>query len=284
MNNRTISSTGAAMTRPGSNEFRAAHVSSAAVGADIDPIIGIDHFEMRAPTFAPHPHAGFSAVTYLFEDSEGEWVNRDSLGDRIVVQPGAIIWTVAGSGILHEEYPVVRGQLAHGLQIFVNLPAADKLQAPRLLFVDGPAVPVRTLSGVHVRVATGASGDVRAKLEAPGDFTLLDVQLEPGAIFDQDFSADHSVLAYVIKGSAFIGSEQRRIGVREAASFAEGRGAVRLRAAPEGAQVVLLAGRPLREPVVSHGPFVMNNEQQIVSAFERYRAGRMGTLAPDNFT
>ncbi len=278
MKNRTISSTGVATMRPGSNEFRAAHVSSAVVGADIDPIIGIDHFEMRAPTFAPHPHAGFSAVTYLFEDSEGEFLNRDSLGDRIVAKPGSVIWTVAGSGILHEEYPVVRGKLAHGLQIFVNLPAAEKLQAPRLLFVDGPAVPVRALSGVHVRVVTGTSGDVRAKLEAPGDFTLLDVQLEPGASFEEVFSDDHSVLAYVIRGSAFIGSAQQRAGVHEAARFSEGSGGVLLRATSEGAQVVLLAGRPLREPVVSYGPFIMNNEQQIASAIERYRAGRMGRL------
>ena len=277
MKNRTISSAGAAMTPPGSNEFRAAHVSSAAVGADIDPIIGVDHFEMRAPTFAPHPHAGFSAVTYLFEDSEGEFLNRDSLGDRIVAKPGSVIWTVAGSGILHEEYPVVRGKLAHGLQIFVNLPAAEKLQAPRLLFVDGPAVPVRALSGAQVRVVTGTSGDVRA-LEVPGDFTLLDVQLEPGASFEEDFSADRSVLAYVVKGSAFIGGEKLRVGVREAASLSDGRGAVLLRATSEGAQVVLLAGRPLREPVVSHGPFIMNNKQQIASAIERYRSGRMGQL------
>ena len=278
MKNRTISNTGAAMMRPGSNEFRAAHVSSATVGADLDPIIGIDHFEMRAPTFAPHPHAGFSAVTYLFEDSEGEFLNRDSLGDRIVARPGSVIWTVAGSGIVHEEYPMVRGKLAHGLQIFVNLPASAKLQGPRLLFVDGPDVPVRTRPGVHARVVTGASGNVRAKLEAPDEFTLLDVRLEPGASFEDDFSVDHSVLVYVIKGSAFIGPENHRVGVREAARFSEGSGGVLLRATSEGAQVVLLVGRPLREPVVAHGPFVMNNEQQIASAIERYRAGRMGRL------
>jgi redox-sensitive bicupin YhaK (pirin superfamily) len=104
------------------------------------------------------------------------------------------------------------------------------------------------------------------------------VQLEPGASFEEDFSVDHGVLAYVIKGSAFIGSERQRVGVRQAARFSEGRGAVLLRATSAGAQVVLLAGRPLREPVVAHGPFIMNNEQQITSAIERYRAGRMGRL------
>jgi redox-sensitive bicupin YhaK (pirin superfamily) len=258
-------------------------VSSASVGRDIDPVIGIDHFQIRAPTFAPHPHAGFSAVTYLFDDSDGEFINRDSLGDRVVAQPGAVIWTVTGSGVMHEEYPAVRGQRSHGLQIFVNLPAAEKLQTPRLLFVDGPDVPVRELPGARVRVVTGASGDVRAKLEAPCDFTLLDVKLEADATFEEAFAADRAVLAYVIKGSALLGAEERKLGVLEAASIAEGHGAVRVSATSEGAQIVFLAGRPLREPLVSHGPFVMNTEQQIAEAITRFRAGGMGSLTSDVF-
>jgi redox-sensitive bicupin YhaK (pirin superfamily) len=280
---RKIASVGHASKRPGSDDFRAANVSSRSVGRDLDPIIGIDHFEIRQPTFAPHPHAGFSAVTYLFEDGEGEFINRDSLGDRAVVKPGAVLWTITGRGVMHEEYPAARGQRSHGLQIFVNLPAAEKLQAPRLLFVDGPDVPVRELPGARVRVVTGASGDVRAKLEAPGDVALLDVKLEPGAAFVEAFREDHAVLAYVIKGSALVGAEERQLGVFEAASFAEGQGSVRLRATSEGAQVVLLAGRPLREPAVSYGPFVMSTEQQLAEAVARFRAGGMGSLTSDFF-
>lgn len=280
---RKIASTGPASKRLGSDGFRAANVSSRAVGRDIDPVIGIDHFEIRQPTFAPHPHAGFSAVTYLFEDGEGQFVNRDSLGDRVVVKPGAILWTVTGRGVIHEEYPAVRGQRSHGLQIFINLPAAEKLQTPRLLYVDGPEVPVRELPGVRVRVAAGVSGDVSTKLEAPGDITLLDVTLKPGASFGEAFPTEQSVLAYVIKGSVLVGREERQVDAFEAASFADGEGTIRLRATPKGAQVVLLAGRPLREPVVSHGPFIMNTEQQIAHAIERFRAGGMGSLASDNF-
>jgi len=277
---RNIASVGGASKRPGSHDFSAANVSSSSVGRDIDPLIGIDHFHMRAPKFAPHPHAGFSAVTYLFEDGEGEFINRDSLGDRIVAHPGAVIWTVAGSGMMHEEYPRERGKLSHGLQIFVNLPAPEKLQAPRLLFVDGPDVPVRELPGARVRVVTGSSGGVRSKLEAPGDVTLLDVKLEPGVSFEESFPADRSVLAYVIQGSVHVGSEGRTLRAADAAHFAEGEGAILLRATQDGAQIVLLAGRPLREPVVSYGPFVMNTEQQIAQAVKRYHAGGMGTLAP----
>jgi redox-sensitive bicupin YhaK (pirin superfamily) len=281
---RKIASSGAASKRPGSDGFRAANVSTRSVGRDIDPIIGIDHFEMRQPTFAPHPHAGFSAVTYLFEDGEGEFINRDSLGDRIVARAGAVIWTVAGRGVMHEEYPAVRGQRAHGLQIFINLPAAQKLEAPRLLFVDGPDIPVRDEGGARVRVVAGSSGDVRAKLDAPNDVALLDVKLEPGAPFEEAFRADSAVLAYVIKGSALVGAEERQLRAFDAASFAEGKGAICLRATSEGAQLVLLAGRPLREPAVSHGPFVMNTEQQIAEAITRFRAGGMGSLASEFFT
>ncbi len=281
---RRIATTGHASKRPGSEAFRAANVSSRSVGRDLDPVIAIDHFEIRQPTFAPHPHAGFSAVTYLFEDTEGEFINRDSLGDRVVAKPGAVIWTITGSGVMHEEYPAVRGQRAHGLQIFVNLPAADKLQKPRLLFVDGPAVPVRDFPGARVRVVTGTSGDVRAKLDAPGGTTLLDVKLEPGAVFEETFPADLGVLAYVIKGSALLGTEEQELSALQAACFAEGQGTVRVRATEEGAQVVLIAGRPLREPTVSHGPFVMNTEQQIAEAVARFRAGGMGSLDSEFFT
>jgi redox-sensitive bicupin YhaK (pirin superfamily) len=278
---RNIASVGGARKRPGSREFSAANVSASSVGRDLDPVITIDHFEMRAPTFAPHPHAGFSAVTYLFEDSEGEFVNRDSLGDHVIAHPGSVIWTVTGSGVMHEEYPAERGKRSHGLQIFVNLPASEKVLPPRLLFVNGPDVPVRELDGARVRVAAGVSGDTRAKLAAPGDITLLDVTLAPGAGFDEAFPSDKSVLAYVIKGSVIV-NDERMVDELGAASFAEGNGSISLRATSSGAQIVLLAGRPLREPVVSHGPFVMNSEQEIAAAIARYRAGDMGSLAPAN--
>jgi redox-sensitive bicupin YhaK (pirin superfamily) len=254
-------------------------VSSKSVGADLDPVIGIDHFHMRAPVFAPHPHAGFSAVTYLFEDSEGEFINRDSLGHHIVARPGAVIWTIAGSGVLHEEFPRERGKRAHGLQMFVNLAASEKLQPPRVLFVDGPDVPVSQRPGVRLRVAAGSVGDVNGKLDPPGHITLLEAKLDPDATFEQALPADSNAFAYVIEGSVLVGDEGRRLEPLDAASFAADGDAVCLRATKEGARVVLFAGRPLRERIVSNGPFVMNSEQQIEATIERYRSGSMGRLS-----
>jgi len=282
MSHRSIASTGPAMERPGSYEFSAANTSGDSVGRDIDPVIGIDHFSMRAPVFAPHPHAGFSAVTYLFEDSEGDFLNRDSLGHQLTARPGAVIWTVAGSGVLHDEFPKQRGKRSHGLQVFVNLAAAEKMQAPRVLFVDGPDVPVFTSDGVRVRVVAGTVGRTHATIEPPGGVMFLDVYLDPGATFAQPVPPDHSVLAYVVEGHALVGDEGRELGAHEAASLAADGDAVTLRAAADGAHVVVIAGRPLREPVVSYGPFIMNSEEQVTSAIERYRAGQMGRLDPVN--
>ncbi len=280
MTYRSIASAGGARKRPGSYEFSAANVSAASVGRDIDPVIAIDHFHIRAPMFPPHPHAGFSAVTYLFEDGEGEFINRDSRGHHILAQPGAAIWTVTGSGVLHEEFPKVQGKLSHGLQVFVNLAAAEKMQEPRVLFVDGPAVPIHERAGARVRVVAGTSGATRGKIEPPGDITFLDISLNPGAAFEQTFPTEQSVLTYVIQGSVSVGEQNRRLRALEAASLAADGDSVLLRADGDGARVVLIAGRPLHERVVSHGPFVMNSEQQIDAAIERYRAGLMGTLAP----
>src|SRR5207344_819889 len=124
-------------------------VSAASIGRDLDPLLAIDHFNIRVPVFTPHPHAGFSAVTYLFEDSEGDFIDRDSLGNHVVARPGGVLWTVAGRGVMHDEFPARPGKLSHGLQLFVNLPSTEKEQEPKLLFVDGPDVPVFQRTGVR---------------------------------------------------------------------------------------------------------------------------------------
>ena len=145
-------------------------------------------------------------------------------------------------------------------------------------FVDGPEVPVFEGDGVRVRVVVGASGEMRGKIAPPGDITFLDVKLEPGAAFEQAFASDYSVLAHVIEGTVLVGERGQKLGALDAASFAVDGEGVLLRATSERAQIVLIAGRPLGERVVSHGPFVMNSEQEIEKAIERFRAGGMGRL------
>jgi redox-sensitive bicupin YhaK (pirin superfamily) len=219
-------------------------------------------------------------VTYLFDDSEGEFVNRDSLGHTIIAKPGAILWTLAGRGVLHDEYPREQGKLAHGLQVFVNLASADKLQPPRVLFADGPDVPVLERKGVRARVLAGATSNVRGALEAPGGLTFLDVTLDPGAGFQHVLPRDENAFIYVITGEVSVGDERRPVRTEESASFAPDGDAVFVRGGEHSARFVLFAGRPLRESVVAYGPFVMSTEAQIADAVEDYRAGRMGRLEP----
>lgn len=292
LRSRSLSRVAAASHRPGSHAFSAANVGVTQLGPDLDPILGIDHFKMREPVFAPHPHAGFSAVTYLFEDSEGAFVNRDSLGHRLLARPGAVIWTLAGRGIIHEEYPQELGKLSHGLQVFVNLAATEKLQQPRVLFTNGPDVPVLEQSGVRARVLAGTTAQVPSAFEAPSGLTFLDVKLEAGVGFQHPLAREANAFVYVIEGDLRVDEERREdralgrvtaartIRSDDAASFNPDGEAIFVRGGESGARFVLFAGRPLRERIVAQGPFIMNTEEQIAEAIQRYRAGEMGELLP----
>ena len=278
--NRSLAAVSSVEQRDNAHEFSAANVSPRHVGGEMDPFLSIDHFKMRGPVFAPHPHAGFSAVTYLFEDSDGEFVNRDSLGHTLVAKPGAVIWTVAGRGVLHDERPRERGRVSHGLQIFVNLPSDEKRQEPRLLFADGPEVPVLDQGGVRVRVVSGAFRNVASQLDAPARPTVLDVALQPRVGFQYVVPREHNAFIYIIGGELLVGDERRAVRQETAMGFRRDGDAIFVESGSTGAHFVLFAGRPLQEPVVAHGPFIMSNEQQIAQAVEDYRAGRMGQLAP----
>ena len=245
----------------------------------LDPFLAIDHFEMSQPFFPPHPHAGFSAVTYMFPESRNGFVNRDSRGERIEIRPGDLHWTAAGRGILHEEVPIVRGIVCHGLQIFVNLPASMKWMAPQILHLDAAAVPLVRAPGVEVRVVCGRDGDVRSPLQPPTDVTLLDAVLEPGGLLSHEVPAGESRFLYVLKGEIAVGPPEQAVHLKagEAAGLSAGGNRVQVRA-ETAAHLVLAGGRPLGEPVVFHGPFCMTSRQEIARAVRAYETGQMGHL------
>ena len=277
MKNRSIAAIGKAEKKMDNYAFSASNISFQSVGKEIDPIISIDDFRMRQPVFQPHPHAGFAAITYLFEDSEGEFVSRDSLGGNLEAKPGGVIWNVAGRGLLHDEHPKVAGQMAHGLQIFVNLSAPNKLCDPEVLFVDGPDIPLFSENGTEVRVVSGSAGNVEAKINPPENITLLDIKLESDSTFVKTLPVGENILLYVIKGSISVGNEETLLTKSQTAVMDFDGDSVRL-TANEDAQVVLLAGKPHREELVFGGPFIMNTEQQINEAIDRYHAGEMGDI------
>ena len=280
-NSRTIAVIGSSLKRKDTYEFSAENVSSASVGSDIDPVISIDHFRMRKSIFAPHPHAGFSAITYLFEDSEGEFINRDSLGNYHIAKPGAVVWNVTGSGVIHEEFPKYEGKLSHGLQVFINLAGVEKMRAPHIMFVDGPDVARYEEEGKHIRVVAGRVGDTIGKIQPPGGITFLDIKLDPGVDFEQVLPPDDNVLLYVIEGGVLVGNEGKPLYAHFAASLNFDGDGVLLKALAEGVHMVLISGKPLRESVVMQGPFIMNTEDQIIDAFERFKGGEMGRIVPE---
>ncbi|AXV79231.1 MULTISPECIES: pirin family protein [Ralstonia solanacearum species complex] len=178
------------------------------VAALIDPFLGIDHAWMSAPTFAPHPHAGLSAVSYLFLDSETGIDNRDSIGNHNLIRPGGLHWTTAGRGVVHEEVPAETGKTVHSLQIFVNLAPERQGVAPFALSLEPQDIPVVQLPGVKVRVPVGRFGEVRAPLDPPTDVTMLDISLEAGAELTVPVAAGHCAFVMPIFGTVVVDGER----------------------------------------------------------------------------
>lgn len=260
--------------------FNARHFAENDFRGLVDPVVMLDHFHMTAPTFEPHPHAGISAVTYVFEDSASPHHNYDSLGNQGPIHAGDLHWFVAGRGAVHTEQPEGQNPHVHALQIFVNLPAQLKMTAPHALHVDAADMPVFRAPGVRVRVAAGESQGLRSPARLPQPFTLLDGFLEAGGTFEHAIPAGWNAMIYAVQGvlslsmDAFACAQQltegHALGVAEAS-------AARLTAA-EPAHFVILSGPALGEPMVKHGPLVMNSVEQMNDRLQAYRRGEFGQL------
>jgi redox-sensitive bicupin YhaK (pirin superfamily) len=268
-------------------EFRAYSLGRHNLGNGIDPFIQLDHFYMRAPIFAPHPHAGFSAVTYMFEDSAGSFQNRDSLGDRALIHPGDLHWTQAGSGLMHEEIPSPPDTLCHGAQIFVNLAAKHKWSQPVALHLDSAQVPESAIpGGGKVRVVVGAAFGLKSPLQPLTPVTLLDVTLPPQGKIVHTLPSSQHAFVHVIQGSGEFGAGRTtssrealsRLETLDAALLEPGSETVTVQANELGLHYLLGAGEPLNEPIASQSPFVMNTAEEIQRAATAYQSGRMGRL------
>ena len=248
--------------------------------AQLDPFMGIDHAWMSEPTFPPHPHAGLSAVTYLFLDSETGIANRDSNGNRTLIQPGGLHWTAAGRGVVHEENPAVQGSTTHLLQIFINLPRERQNDAPFALTLAPHDVPVVTQSGVKVRVPLGSFEGVSSPLTPPTDVTLLDISLEAGAEMDLAVPAGKRAFLMPIYGSAELDGESFGLDDLGAPILPPADGATthKLTGGAGGAKVVVFIGQPLRQPVLSNGPMAFASQEHLIAATAAYQRGEMGRL------
>ena len=235
----------------------------------LDPFILVDHFRMNEAVFAPHPHAGFSALTYLFDDSHTALLSRDSLGGEHAIPPGGLHWTLAGRGLMHDEFPAEPGREAHGLQIFLNLPAGEKLCAPAVM-QRAPAQMPRA-AGPGWRVVQ-VFGDAAAPMLPAAALSIVDI--DAGANFQLAMDEGEQGFALVIGGSGTAAGLPLSAG--RALSLDDG-GRARV-SADSALRLACFSGRPLREPLVRHGPFAMSDEGQVVAALQRFRTGGMGRL------
>jgi redox-sensitive bicupin YhaK (pirin superfamily) len=246
----------------------------------LDPFMGVDHAWMSEPTFPPHPHAGFSAVTYLFPDSETGIANRDSLGNSTLIEPGGLHWTAGGTGVVHEENPAVMGSTTHLLQIFVNLPADRQNAAPFALSLAPQDVPVVQRPGVRVRVPLGSFDDGRSPMTPPTRVTLLDVSLDEGAELAIPVAAGERAFFMPIVGSAALNGEEFGIDDLGAPVVSPATEATTytLAAKTGGAKVAVFIGEPLDQPVYSNGPMAFASRESLMAAAGAYQRGEMGRL------
>jgi len=262
--------------------------------ADLDPFIHLDqmgevHYAPGEPKGTPwHPHRGFETVTYMID---GIFEHEDSEGGGGVITNGDTQWMTAGSGILHIEKPpehlVTSGGLFHGFQLWVNLPAKDKFLRPRYQDLRGSEVRLLTShdGGALLRLIAGDVGEHRGPGDTHTPITMVHATVSPGAEVRLPWRRDFNALAYVLNGRGTVGAERRPIEAGQLAVF--GPGDVVTFAAGESQEsrspemdVLLLGGRPIREPVAWYGPFVMNTRAELQQAFEDFQAGRLGRIPP----
>lgn len=249
----------------------------------LDPFVLLDRFHSREPRdyvpgFPEHPHRGFETVTIMLD---GNIRHRDSVGNQGVITGGGAQWMTAGRGIVHSEMPAQTEGPFSGFQLWVNLPASEKMCAPYYHDLQPAAIHEASLSsaGSHVRViaghVNGLQGPVR---ERPTQPTLLTLALEDDTPFEIQIPNGHTAFAFVHRGSVDIGAQRGSRNVVEGTLAVLGPGnRVRLRATTQASSVLFAAARPLREPIVQRGPFVMNTDEEIERAFADYRAGRLAT-------
>lgn len=250
--------------------------------SDMDPLLLVDHFVMTEATFGPHAHAGMSAVSILFEDSQGVFNNKDSLGHDIDLMPGDLYWLKAARGAVHDEKPL-SGSNIHALQVFVNLPARMKYDPPGSLHVLASNMPVLFGQGFRARLVLGESGGIQGQKSPAQSMTIIDVSLEKDGRFSHYVPAGETVFALSIEGSAKVEFGQQAASLPSKTSTTFRPLEIRQEfvvTAKEPAQLVIIQAKPIREKFVMNGPFAMSTQAENDDLIAAYAAGKLGRIKP----
>jgi redox-sensitive bicupin YhaK (pirin superfamily) len=259
----------------------------------VDPFLLLDHFGPidYAPGEAKgapnHPHRGFETVTYMLQ---GTFQHKDSVGHSGKLHPGDVQWMTAGAGIVHDEMPsddiLKNGGVVEGFQLWVNLPAKDKMIKPRYQEKKSAEIPVVNVEeGVKVKVIAGTSHGTDAIITTHSPIMYMHYTLAPGKKSTQVIPADFASFAYVFRGVGKFGPTggQKEVKEGQMVVFEEDNkdGIIEFESLTEELQFIVVGGKPLNEPVARYGPFVMNTQEQIMEAFEDYQSGKMGKIQFD---
>lgn len=241
----------------------------------LDPFLMLDHFGSDDPDqyiagFPAHPHRGFITLTYMLD---GHMRHQDSMGNQGDLRAGGAQWMRAASGVIHSEMPQQDQGLMRGFQLWINLPAAEKMSDPAYQEIEAASIPESRVDGASVRVLAGTCHGLRGPIEDHATaVTFLDVKLEAKADFHVPLPPGHAAFVYLYEGSGQVAGEA--LNRHELAVLEDGDG-VAVRAAERGARFIVVAGQPIGEPIVQYGPFVMNRPEEIEQAMRDYRDDRL---------
>ncbi len=244
----------------------------------LDPFLMLDLFGTDNPGdyiggFPDHPHRGFETITYMLQ---GRMRHRDSVGNVGLLAPGGVQWMTAGRGVIHSEMPEQQEGAMEGFQLWLNLPAKDKMREPWYRDLATEEVPEWHGPGTTVRVIAGEAQGVQGAVQRDDTQALyLDIHLDAGARYEQPLPEAHNAFIVVYRGALTVADQlvqPRRMAIL---ANTPGSNGTQLQAGPEGARAILVAGRPLKEPIAQYGPFVMNTQQEIFQAVQDFQGGRL---------
>ncbi|MEO3407503.1 pirin-like C-terminal cupin domain-containing protein [Mucilaginibacter sp. CAU 1740] len=262
----------------GNNVFTAKRISGQQLDGLLDPIIGFDHFQLSSDVFGPHPHAGMSAITYLFEDS-APFRNLDSIGTNLVIQPGSLQWTFAGRGVVHNEFPEIDGQHINGLQLFINIPSAKKQMVPASYHIHSDTIPEINENGARVRVVSGSTGNTINEAATPEPLTFLDMFLPAGSSYKHALPAGWNGTVYLVTGQLKLSNKAGERLLNEGDVVAMGGALADETISFEGireSQLLFISGKAIHEPIYQAGSFAMSSAAELSDTMEAYKHGKMG--------